>query len=127
MSREHGCHHILIVSERTDVFVLLVHLYWKLRPLSPITMKWFDGKTLDINATAMALGDKCIQRLHMHAITGCDSVSYLFGKGKVPSLKVIMDYDNLEIELFGDSNATISDVMCTVGVSDVRSSQRGKM
>ena len=118
MSREHGCHQIFIVSDNTDVFVLLIHLYWKLRPSAAITLKWFDGKTIDINATAMALGDKR---------TGCDSVSYPFGKGMVSSLKLIMDSDNLEIELFGVSNATISDVMCTVGVSDVRSSQRGKM
>ena len=71
-------------------------------------MKRFDGKS-----TVMALGDKCVQLLPMHAITGCDTVSYTFGKGKVSSLKVIMDSDHLEIELFGESNATISDVMCT--------------
>ena len=35
-----------------------------------------------------------------------------------------MDSDNLEIEVFDESNATLSDVMCTVGVSDVRSSLR---
>ena len=71
-------------------------------------MKRFDGKT-----TVMALVDKCVQLLPMHAITGCDTVSYPFGKGKMSSLKVIMDSDHLEIELFGESNATISDVMCT--------------
>ena len=90
-------------------------------------MKWFDRKTIDINATAMALGDKCIQLLPMQAITGCDSVSYPFGKTRCPKLNVIMDSDNLEIELFGESDATISDVMCIVGVSYVRSSQRGKI
>ena len=58
-------------------------------------MKRFDGKS-----TVMALGDKCVQLLHMHAITGCDTVSYTFGKGKVSSLKVIMDSDHLEIELY---------------------------
>ena len=31
MSREHGCWQIQIVSDDTDVFVLLVHFYWKLR------------------------------------------------------------------------------------------------
>ena len=76
--------------------------------MAAITMKRFDGKS-----TVMALGDKCVQLLPMHAITGCDTVSYTFGKGKVSSLKVIMDSDHLEIELFGESNATISDVMCT--------------
>ncbi len=37
-------------------------------------------------------------------------MSYPSGKCKVSSLKVIMD---LEIEVFGESNATISDVMRT--------------
>ena len=111
MSREHGGHQIQIVSDDTDVFVLF--LYGKLRPLAAITMKRFDGKTIDINTTVMALGDKCIQLLPMHAITGCDSVSYPFGKGKVSSLKVILDSGDLAIEVFGETNATISDVMCT--------------
>ena len=31
MSREHSCRQIKIVSDDTDVFVLLVHFYWKLR------------------------------------------------------------------------------------------------
>ena len=61
----------------------------------------------------MALGDECVQPLHMHAITGRGSVSYPFGKGKVSSLKVIIDSDDLEIEVFDESNATISDVMRT--------------
>ena len=29
----------------TDVFVLLVHFFWRLRPLAAITMKRFDGKS----------------------------------------------------------------------------------
>ena len=65
-------------------------------------MKRFDGKTIDINATAMALGDKCFQLLPMHAITVCESVSYPFGKDKVSSLKVIMDSDNRDIEVFSE-------------------------
>ena len=74
-SRELGCRHIQIVNDDTDVFILLVHFYWKLRQLAAITMNRFDGKTLNINATAMTFGDKCVQLLPMHAITGCDSVS----------------------------------------------------
>ena len=70
-SRELGCtscRHIQIVSDDTDVIVLLVHFYWKLRQLAAIIMNQFDGKTLNINATAMTFGDKCIQLLPMHAI-----------------------------------------------------------
>ena len=49
----------------------------------------------------MPLGDKCVQLLPMHAITVCDRVLYPFGKGKVSSLKVITDSDDIEIEVFG--------------------------
>ena len=31
-------------------------------------MNQFDGKTLNINATAMTFGEECIQLLPMHAI-----------------------------------------------------------
>ena len=48
MSTEHGCRQIQIVSDHPDVFVLLVYFYWKLRPFAAITMKRFDGKTIDI-------------------------------------------------------------------------------
>ena len=113
MSREHGCRQIQTVGDDTDVFVLLVHFYWKLRSFATIAMKQFDGKTIDINATAMPLGDKCVKLLPMHAITVCDSVSYTFRKGNVSSLKVIMDSYDIEIEVFGESNATISDILRT--------------
>ena len=66
MSREHGCQQIQIVSD-DDVFVRLVHLSWKLRPLAAIPMKRFDGNALDMNAIVMALGDECVQLLPMHA------------------------------------------------------------
>ena len=40
-------------------------------------------------------------------------MSYPFGKGKVSSSNVIMESHDLDIEVFGESNATISDVMRT--------------
>ena len=76
MSREHACHQIQIVHDNTNVFVLLVHLYWKLRPLAAITTKRFNGKTIDINATAMALGDKCIGPLPRCMLSQVATVGY---------------------------------------------------
>ena len=103
MSTEHGCRQIQIVSDDTDVLVLLVHFYWKLRPFAAITVKQFDEKTIDTTT-----------------MTDRGSVSYPFGKGKVSSLKVIIDSDDLEIEVFGESNV----IGCHAhGVSHVRSWQ----
>jgi len=38
---------------------------------------------------------------------GCNSVSYPFGKGNASALKVLLNSDYLELEVFGESNAMI--------------------
>ena len=49
--------------------------------------KW-DGNTMNINATVKQLGPrKFSQLLGAHALSGCDTVSYPFGKGKQSVLK----------------------------------------
>ena len=48
---------------------------------------------LDIRATVDKLGDKCGQLPGMHALTGCDTVSYPYGKGNDSVLKVLMTID----------------------------------
>ena len=45
--------------------------------------KW-DGVVLDINATCASLGQAlCLQLLGAHALSGCDTVLFPFGKGKI--------------------------------------------
>ena len=54
--------------------------------------KW--GHTvLDVNATVAALGAKCQDLLGMYALSGCDTVSFPRGKGKLTALKVIQNND----------------------------------
>ena len=48
---------------------------------------------LDIHATVVKLGDKCGQLPGMRALSGCDTVSYTYGKGKNSALKVLMNND----------------------------------
>ena len=56
--------------------------------------KW-DGVVLDVNATCAHLGSTvCSQLLGAHAITGCDIVSYPFGKGKASMLKTVKGKGN---------------------------------
>ena len=51
--------------------------------------KW-NGVLLDINATCASLGEAlCSQLLGAHALSGCDTVSFLFGKGKISALKIL--------------------------------------
>ena len=65
-----------ILSDDTDVFVLLV--YW-VNPTDlqcKVQIERWDGSVLDINATCADLGQKCLQLLGMHALSGCDTTSY---------------------------------------------------
>ena len=48
---------------------------------------------LDIRATVDKLGDKCGQLSGMHALSGCDTISYPYGKDKKSALKVLMNND----------------------------------
>ena len=49
-------------------------------------MEQWDGTVLDINATCADLGPQCLQLLGMHSISGCDTTSYLYAKGKFSAL-----------------------------------------
>ena len=59
----------------THIFVMLLYFYWKVKPKWKVKMQKFDGKVIDINGFASALGDKCLKLLQFYALTGCDAVS----------------------------------------------------
>ena len=62
---------IRILTDDTDVFVLLVYWVWKMQLHSAVQMERWNGVVIDINAT---LGSKCLQLPGMHAISGCDTI-----------------------------------------------------
>ena len=85
-----GCHVVRVLSDDTDIFVLLVYWTWRcdLHDRLAVQMEKWDGVVLDVNATYAHLGRTvCSQLLGEHALTGCDTVSYPFGKGKASMLK----------------------------------------
>lgn len=73
-------------------------------------MRKADGSVIDINATAKSLGRKSFQLLAVHAITGCDTVSYLFGKGKTSAVSTMLKHD-VDLEVLGEQGATLCDVI----------------
>ena len=77
---------IRVVSDDTDVFVLLVYWVYLKHLDSNVQVERWDGTVLDINATCANLGPKCLQLLGMHALSGRDTTSYPFGKGKATAL-----------------------------------------
>ena len=93
---------IRVVSDDTDVFVLLVYWVWKLDIKITVQMQKWNGEVLDINATVSSLGTKCKNILGVHALSGCDTVSYPYGKGKVSALKVLDMDILLNMERLGE-------------------------
>ena len=75
-----------------------------------IQMEKWDGTVIEINTTLDKLGDKCGQLLGMHALMGCNIVSYPCGEGKKFTLKCL-------------TNSNIPGLQDTRGVSDVNHDQ----
>ncbi len=103
---------IQVNADDNDIFVLLVFFVWKWkRPDIFIQMKKFDGTMIDINKSANKLGDACCGLLAAHALTGCDSVSYPFRKGKASAITVIENNPDLQVSILGDAQAELDDVL----------------
>ena len=109
---------VKILSDDIDIFVLLVYLTWRydLRVRVSVQMEKWDSVVLDINATCANLGDTvCSQLLGAHALSGCDTVSYPFSKGKDSVLKTLKllkagNFPGL-FDVLGEESATHADLM----------------
>ena len=77
--------------------------------------KW-DGTVLDIRTTVDKLGDKCDQLSGMHALLGCDTVSYPCGKDKKSALKILMNngIDGLQ-DILGEPDISQGQLKATAG------------
>ena len=102
--------HIQILADDTDIFVLLVFFFWVYKPAAQISMRKYDGKIIDIKATALKLGDKCFDLLAVHAQSGCDTVLYPFGKGRFSALNLLLKLD-LNLQVFTEPDAEEVDWM----------------
>ena len=105
---KHHCQNC--VADDTDIFVLLVFFFWVYKPAVQVSMRKYDGKIIDISATALKLGDKCFDLLAVHALSGCDTVSYPFGKGKISALNMLLKLD-LNLQVFSELDAEEVDWM----------------
>ena len=57
---ESGKSVIRILTDDTDVFVLLVYWVWKIQLHSAVQMERWNGVVIDINAKCLLLGSKCL-------------------------------------------------------------------
>ena len=107
---------IRVLSDDTDVFVLLIYWLFRRQLKCKIQMERWDRTVLDINATCTNLGPKCLQLLGMRALSGCDTTSHPFGKGKATALKtwLVGDYHGLA-NVLGEVGATTEDLIEAAG------------
>lgn len=107
---------VRILSDDTDVLVLLIYWVWKMQLHSccKIQMESWNGVVININATYFQLGSNCLQLLGMHAISGRDTVSYPFNKGKISALNALKagDFPGL-FDVIGEEDATNVDLLDT--------------
>ena len=66
----HGASTVHILSDDTDVFVIMVYWCWKAGITTNLQMEKWNGAVLSINATAKNLGEHCCSILAMHALSG---------------------------------------------------------
>ncbi|KAG7157436.1 hypothetical protein Hamer_G005871, partial [Homarus americanus] len=84
---------VRILSDDIYVFVLLVYWCWKAGVSCCVLMENWNGSVFNINVVVAKLGEKCKIILRMHTLSGCDTVSYPNGKGKLSALKVLTQTD----------------------------------
>ena len=54
-------------------------------------MRKYNDKVIDIKTTADKLGERCLYLLAARALSGCDRVSYPFGKGKIKAINLVLN------------------------------------
>ena len=86
---ERGKSVIRILTDDTDVFALLVYWVWIKHLHSAVQVERWNWMVIDINATCLLLGSKCLELPGMHAISACDTVSYPFNKVKTSALNIL--------------------------------------
>ena len=86
-----GKNNIHVIVDDTDVFILLLH-YYKMKKLTcdMLMIGTSAGrKCIDIKATVEKHNDIIDNVLAAHVLSGCDTVSTLYGIGKGTVLKVL--------------------------------------
>ena len=93
------------------VCVLLAYWVNRIDLQCKVQMGHWDGSVLDINAISADLGQKCLQLLCMHALSGCITPSYQYGKGNVTALNTMLSWNVWCLAIKGDIDTSHTELM----------------
>ena len=106
-----GCGSIKVISDDTDVFVLILYFYNKEGLTCNVSMESpiANRSVIDIKATALQHKELTSQPPASNALTGCDMVSFIFSIGKVTALKALRS--GCQLKSLGEKDADIDVVV----------------
>ncbi len=105
---DEGVKVIKVVSDDTNILVMLIHFYRKWNALDvEIYMERFcDHSIFSIKHSAAALDNLCGDLIGLHCISGCDTVSYPFGKGKKSAFSLLSKIESTGLQCIGEINTS---------------------
>ena len=100
-----------VISDDTDVFVLLLHFFKSESLTCDLVMfgTCHSRTSVDIKATAQKCADFVSEILAAHVVSGCDTVSYMWGIGKGTVVKCLMG--GYQLKNLGHLDSDFSDVI----------------
>ena len=102
---------IIVVADDTDVFVLLLHYYSKQHLTCQLILQGtIRGRTsVDIGKTVNKHGNTLSDILEAHVLSGCDTVSCLWGMGKVTVVKILTT--GMQLSKLGNLGISMEEVI----------------
>ena len=76
-----------------------------------VQLERWDGSVFDTNAICADLGQKCLQLLCMHALSGCDKTSYPYDEGNVTALNTMVSGIYQCLAIIGGIDTTHTELM----------------
>ena len=127
--REHETNSVSIICDDTDVFVLLVYLYWKLDLKSTVILQstGADRTLIDIGDTVVKNIDIVPRLVAAHALSGCDTAAPYHGIGKLTVVKKLRE--GALLDAVGDTSADLATAVeqATLFISDCYGFQSNSM
>ena len=104
-----GAKCVKVISDDTDVLLLLLHFYEKRNVNATVIMESTtqQRKAISISEAVKKSKEIIPSLLRMHALTGCDTVAQHFGIGKGKAFKVLKTQT---LQSLGEMDATLDDV-----------------